>query len=495
MPDRHRRSRTDTDYPHKWRILVAVGLTLFMGTVDGTIVNVALPTLTRDLNTAFATVQWVVLAFLLGLTVFLLGMGRLGDVIGKKPVFAAGLVLFLAGSLACGLAPGIYWLIGFRFLQAIGASMTLALGVAIVTETWPPYERGRAIGISAGIISLGIAAGPALGGLILQALSWRWIFFVNLPVGLVALFLVITNLPRLAPAGKAPPFDLAGAISIGLSMLAFALAMTVGQQRGFLTAPVVGLLAACVLLLALFVWQERRAPYPMIDLSLFQEPNFSLNLLTGVLTFVAIAGVVLLLPFYLVLVMGLEQRDVGLLMAVVPMVLGVLGPLSGTLSDRHGTRPISVLGLMLLVLGYVALTHLDVNATPSRFVLLLLPVGLGMGTFQSPNNTAIMNAVPRNRLGIASGILSMSRTLGQTTGIALLGAFFAARLKAHAGAPVDIASASPETIVLAMHDQFYLVVGLVAAGLTLALWRWWVERRAPRGVLPLPDATAAEDHS
>ena len=201
------------EYPRKWWILTAIGIALFMGTIDGTIVNVALPTLTRELNTNFATIQWVVLSFLLGLAVLMLSMGRLGDMVGKKRIFLLGLVIFVLGSMVCGLSPTVYWLIAFRFVQAIGSAMMLALGVAIVTETWPATERGKAIGISGGIISLGIAAGPALGGLILQALNWRWIFFVNLPIGLIALVLVWVFVPPLKPRERTGTFDFAARYS------------------------------------------------------------------------------------------------------------------------------------------------------------------------------------------------------------------------------------------------------------------------------------------
>lgn len=466
-------------YPRKWWILIAVGLTLFMGTIDGTIVNVALPTLTRELGADFPTVQWVVLSFLLGLTIFMLSMGRLGDLIGKKQVFSAGLILFVIGSVLCGLAPGVYWLIAFRFVQAIGAAMTLALGVAIVVETWPARERGKAIGISGGIISLGIAAGPALGGLILHSWSWRWIFFVNLPVGLAAWLLVLAFVPPLEPEGKRGRFDFPGAILIGLSLLAFSLALTAGQRLGFTAWPILALFALFALGLAGFVWVERRSDQPMIDLRLLQNPGFSLNLFTGFLSFVAIAGVVLLLPFYLELVLGLAQRQVGLLMAVAPLVLGILGPLSGSLSDRIGSRPVSVAGLILLFAAYIGLTRLGAESRPLDFVLFLLPVGMGMGIFQSPNNTAIMNAAPRQRLGVASGMLSMTRTLGQISGVAVLGAFFAARLQVYSGGAADVAAAAPAHLVAAMTDQFLLAAALIGLGLVVALWRWRVERAAP----------------
>lgn len=465
-------------HPHRWLILIAVGLTLFMGAIDGSIVNVAMPSLVVELNTDFRTIQWIALAFLVGLTMFMLSMGRLGDMIGKKRVFTAGLIVFVIGSMLCGLASSVYLLIAFRFLQSIGAAMTLALGVAIVTESWPARERGKAIGISGGIIAFGIVAGPALGGLILQALSWRWIFFVNLPIGLVSLALVLAYVPPLRPTRQVDRFDFPGALLLGFALLAFSLAMSLTQSEGLLSPPVLGLLAAFAAGLVAFLGVERRSPHPMIDLSLFQSQVFSLNLFTGSLTFVAISGTVLLLPFYLQLVMGLDQRSVGLLMAVVPIVLTILGPISGTLSDRLGTRPVSLVGLALIVFGYLSLSRLSVSSTPLQFVLLLLPVGLGMGTFQSPNNTSIMSAVPRTRLGVASGMLSMTRTLGQLVGIALLGAFFASRLAYYAQEPVDVIHADPDVIVAALRDQAYLVAVLVGIGLVISLWQARSERKA-----------------
>lgn len=463
--------------------MAAVGISLFMGTIDGTIVNVALPTLTTELQTDFTTIQWVVLSFLLGLTVLMLSMGRLGDMIGKKSVFVSGLVIFVLGSVLCGLAPSVYWLIGFRFIQAAGAAMMLALGVAIVAETWPIRERGKAIGISGGIISLGIAAGPALGGIILQSLNWRWIFFVNLPIGVVALALVLLYVPPLKPAKQAESFDFAGALLIGGALLAFALAMSVAQDLGFTALPVLALLAAFAIGLIGFVLVETRIAHPMVDLALFRNPDFSSNLFSGFLTFVAIAGVVLLLPFYLQLVLGLQQQQVGLLMGVVPLILVVIGPVSGSLSDRVGTRRVGLVGLVILCLGYLALTGLQLDSTALRFVLLLLPVGLGMAIFQSPNNTAIMSAAPRQRLGIASGMLSMTRTLGQVTGIALLGAFFANRLQVHAGAAVDVNEAPSAAFVQALQDQFLLAAILILIALAVAFWRWRIERRT---VLAVP---------
>jgi EmrB/QacA subfamily drug resistance transporter len=456
---------------HKWLILFAVGSALLMGTVDGSIVNVALPSLTTDLHTQFHVVQWAVLSFLMGLTVLMLTAGRLGDMMGKKRVFTFGLVVFVIFSALCGLSPGIYWLIVFRFLQAVGATMIVSLGVAIVTETWPVEERGKAIGISAGVISLGAAAGPALGGFILHALSWRWIFFVNVPIGLLSLSLVRIYLPDFHPKNPDEKFDLLGAFSIGLTMLAFILAMTLTQTRGLYSGPVLSLLIVFAIALLSFIWIEKHAAQPMLDLSLFRDTGFSLNLLTGFSTFVCISGILLLFPFYLQLVKQMDQQQIGLVMSVVPLSLVVLGPISGMLADKMGTRSISLIGLAVILASYIAMSRITVFTTPAHFILLTLPNGLGMAIFQSPNNTAIMGAAPRNRLGVANGMLSMTRTLGQLTGVSLLGAFFSCRLQSYAGKAVDVTAASNGTIVRALHDQFHLAAAIAAAGMFVALWQ------------------------
>jgi len=458
-------------HTHKWLILFAVGSALLMGTVDGSIVNVALPSLTTDLHTQFQIVQWAVLSFLMGLTVLMLMAGRLGDMVGKKRVFTIGLIVFVLFSGLCGFSPGIYWLIIFRFLQAVGATMIVALGVAIITEAWPVEERGKAIGISAGIISIGAAAGPALGGFILHALNWRWIFFVNIPIGLISLVLVRIYLPDFRPKDQAEKFDFLGAFFIGLTMLTFVLAMTLTQTQGLYSKPVVSLLILFAIALLSFIWVENHAAHPMLDLSLFRDSGFSLNLLTGFTTFVCISGILLLFPFYLQLVKRMDQQQIGLVMSVVPLSLVVLGPISGILADRMGTRSISLIGLATILASYIAMTRITVFTTPAHFILLTLPNGLGMAIFQSPNNTAIMSSAPRSRLGVANGMLSMSRTLGQLAGVSLLGAFFSCRLQSYAGNAIDVTAASSGTIVRALHDQFHLAAALVAAGALVALWQ------------------------
>jgi EmrB/QacA subfamily drug resistance transporter len=435
----------------------------------------------RDLRTDFPTVQWVVLAYLLTQSTLMLSVGRLGDMIGKKPIYAAGFVVFTLGSVLCGLSPTIYWLIGFRVLQAIGAAMVLALGLGIVTEAFPPAERGRALGLSGSMVSIGIVVGPTLGGLLINALSWHWIFFVNLPVGIIGTWMVVRFVPDFKPVGR-QKFDYLGALVLFVSLLSLLMALTVGQSLGFTAPAILILFAVWLIFIALFIVIELQVPEPMVDLKLFSNRLFSINLVTGFATFVAIAGTLILIPFYLENVLGFSTQQVGLLLAVVPVLLGVSAPVSGALSDRLGTRPITVVGLLVLLLGYLFLSRLDAQTGILGFLLLFSPIGVGMGMFQSPNNSAVLGSAPRARLGVASGLLSITRALGQTTGIALLGAFWAGRVLKQAGTAISGgATAAPlEAQVAGLQDTFTFISVFIALALALSLWGLYQERRQKR---------------
>ncbi len=350
----------EIDYNRKWYVMAAVAMGIFLATIDSSIVNVALPTLVRQYNTNFATVQWVILAYLLTLATLLLSVGRLADMRGKKPIYGTGFIVFTAGSILCGLAPTVYWLIFFRIVQAIGATMILALGMAIVTEAFPASERGKALGITGSMVSIGIVIGPTIGGIIIDALSWNWIFFVNIPVGIVGLWMLIKFVPNIKPIGK-QRFDVPGAVFLFISLLSFLIVLTVGQQHSFIEFRVLILFVISIVFFGLFIWQELRTDQPMIDLDLFKNKIFSISLATGFLTFFTIAGTIILMPFYLENNLGYETRQVGLMLAVVPIAMGVVSPISGSLSDRFGSRAIAVLGLIILSIGYYSFKSANVN--------------------------------------------------------------------------------------------------------------------------------------
>jgi EmrB/QacA subfamily drug resistance transporter len=466
------------DYSRKWYVMAAVAMGIFLATIDGSIVNVALPTLTREFGAEFSIVQWVVLAYLLTVTTLMLSVGRLGDMIGKKPLYATGFVVFTVGSVLCGLSPTIYWLIGFRVLQAIGAAMMMALGMAIVTEAFPRSERGKALGLSGTMVSVGIVVGPVLGGLLIGALSWHWIFYVNLPVGIVGTFMVMRFVPNLKPAGG-QRFDLLGAVTLFICLMALLMALTLGQQAGFTDTTVLALLTGSAVFMVVFVILERTIRDPMIDLNLFRNRLFDINLVTGLITFISMSGTIILMPFYLENVLGYDPQAVGFLLAIVPIAVGITSPISGTLSDRFGTRPITVIGLSLLLLGFLAISTLSTETTGWGYVLRFLPIGIGIGVFQSPNNSAVMGAVPSNRLGVASGLLSVTRTLGQTAGIAALGALWASRVAQRVGGilPGGATSAPAAAQVGALGDTFLIIVVAMGLALALASWGLLLDRR------------------
>jgi len=465
------------DYDRKWFVLVAVAMAIFLGTVDGSIVNIALPTLVDEFDTSFGVVQWVVLAYLLTQATLVLGFGRLGDMVGKKPIFTTGFAVFTVGSVLAGLSPSIEILIAFRVVQAVGAAMIFALGFAITTEAFPPSERGKALGINGTMVSIGIIAGPILGGLIIEAADWRWIFFVNLPIGIIGTITAVQFVPNTRPEGG-HRFDFLGAGLFLIGLLALLLGLTWGQERGFADPVIIGLFALSAIALAAFVQVERTVPEPMLDLSIFTSRDLTVNLVTGFITFVAIAGLLILLPFYLTNVLGFGPQSVGLLLGAIPITLGIVAPFSGTLSDRIGSRPVTVAGLGVLAAGYgIGAFVLGVDTPVVVFIAIGFIIGAGMGVFQSPNNSAILGAVPQQRLGVTSGMLSITRITGQITGVAVLGTVWATRTVSYAGGgTADDAPAAAAASGLS--DTLAVTTVLVGAALLLGLWMW----RAGRAV-------------
>ncbi len=475
-------SAPQADYSRKWWVLLSIAMGIFLSTIDGSIVNVALPTLEKALNTSFATVQWVVAAYLLVLTSLMLGVARLGDMIGKKRIYLTGMAVFTVGSVLCGLAPTVGLLIAFRVLQGIGAVMMQALGMAIVTEAFPPNERGRALGIIGTVVSLGISIGPTLGGVLIGTVGWRAIFLVNLPVGIVGFALVNHHVPDWRPTGG-QRFDMWGAVLVLLTLIAMALGLTFGPETGWGNPAIVALLAGAITGLVIFLFIESRLQQPMVDLSLFRDPLFSISLLTGFLVFMVIAGM-FVLPFYLERVKGLEPQQVGLFLTVVPAALGLTAPVAGALSDRYGSRGISLIGLVVIAFACFAISTLDEDTSTAGYIVRLLPLGLGAGLFQSPNNSAIMGAAPRERLGVASGLLALSRTFGQSTGLPLLGAVFASRVYAvvDLGSGLDAGDAPPWAIVAGIEAAFLVGAMIVAVGVILAGYAFYLDRRRPSAI-------------
>lgn len=426
-------SETTPNKPvNKWMVLIAVAMGVFLATIDGSIVNIGLNTIVNDLHEPLNVVEWVVLAYMLTISTLMLSIGRLSDMIGKKKLYLAGIIIFTISSALCGLAPSVYWLIGFRVLQAIGGVMTMAIGTAIVTDAFPPQERGKAMGVMSTMVSLGIIAGPTIGGIILQSLTWHWLFFVNLPIGVIGVFMVARFVPEDSKRSK-QHFDYAGSAAMFFFMTSLLFALSISQDTSFNNPTVLTLLGVAVISIIVFIFIERKSRYPIINLGMFRNRQFSVNLITGFMVFICTAGTSLLLPLYLQNVLNFDSGQTGLMLAVTPVVVSIVAPLSGVLSDQTGSRPITTLGLFLLALGFLAVSSLSESTSVLGYLLRFIPVGIGIGMFQSPNNSAVMGSVPRENLGVASGLLSLTRTVGQTTGIAVLSAIWGNRVAFYHG--------------------------------------------------------------
>lgn len=457
----------------KWLILTSVSLGSLMATLDGSIVNIALPAIQSDLRVDLTTVEWVVVAYLLVIGSLLLPFGRLGEVLTFKRVYLVGFAIFTLASVCCGASPNVSTLVGFRVAQGVGAAMIMAMGPAIVARTFPASERGRALGLNGISVSIGLSLGPALGGLLTQVATWRAIFLINAPIGLLAILWAARVLPAETP-GKGQSFDVRGAALSGVALFALLLALSDGQQWGWTSPAIVGLLIAFVVLGAAFLVAERGSLQPMVDLALFRIRPFSAGLASVVVAFAGLFTATFLLPFFLEQGSGFSPIEAGLLLTPVPITMALVAPLSGAASDRFGPRIPASAGIAIMVLGLLSLTQLPVDFRLPDLVWRLVLLGVGQGMFMSPNSSAVLGSVPRPRVGTASGTLAQMRVNGQALGIALSGAIVATRLPVHlaelgGGAP----TAAVQSVALAgaIHDAFVVAAILCCLGIVTSLIR------------------------
>jgi EmrB/QacA subfamily drug resistance transporter len=467
------------DHANKWLVLTAIAASTILATIDASIVNVAFPTLVEELDTSFNVIQWVALGYLLTIATLTLGMGRLGDVLGKKKLYVTGLIVFTVASALCGLVPDVSWLIGFRVVQAVGSVMVLALGAAILVEAFPPTERGKALGWIGTAVSLGIVSGPVIGGLLISSFSWRAIFLVNIPVGIVGTVLAIRYIPNLVPA-RAQRFDVVGAVLMSVALFSLSLALTLGQDMGFTSPMIIAGFAVAVLAALAFVFVELRVDSPMLELRLFSNPALAVGVTSGYIAYLCLSATFLLLPFYLEGVLGLEVGVVGLLLGAGPLMMGLVSPFAGNLSDRVGAPRLTLFGLAVMAIVYFAFSTLGTDTTVPQYLMLAIPLGIGVGTFNSPNNSSIMGSVPPEYMGIGGGLLTITRLFGQISGIAILGSVWAASVTAYSGGSLPEAGASaaaPEAQVAGLHTTFRVAGVIMSAAVVVAVWAMRQEQR------------------
>jgi EmrB/QacA subfamily drug resistance transporter len=457
----------------KWLILTSVSLGSLMATLDGSIVNIALPAIQTDFTIDLTTVEWVVVAYLLVVGSLLLPFGRLGEVLTFKRVYLVGFAIFTLASVCCGAAPNAEGLVAFRVVQGVGAAMLMAMGPAIVAHTFHDRERGRALGLNAISVSIGLSLGPALGGILTQVASWRAIFLINAPIGLLAILWAARVLPA-ETRGKDESFDVKGAALSGVALFALLLALSDGQEWGWTSPAIAGLFIAFIVLGGAFLLAERRSIQPMIDLALFRIRPFSAGLASVVVAFAGLFTATFLLPFLLEQGRGFSPIEAGLLLTPVPITMALVAPLSGIASDRFGPRILASAGMAIMALGLMSLTQLPVDFALSDLVWRLVLLGVGQGMFMSPNSSAVLGSVPRPRVGTASGTLAQMRVNGQAVGIALSGAIVATRLPVHlaemgGGAPT--AAVRSAALAGAIHDAFVVAALVCCVGIVTSLVR------------------------
>ena len=462
----------------KWTVLFIVAIGVFMATLDSSIVNISLPKIAAYFSVPLnGAVEWVIIAYLIVIASILLTFGRLTDILGRKLLWVVGLVIFTAGSALCGAAPTLGLLIGFRAFQGIGGALLMAISPAMITRAFPASERGRALGLNALVVATGTSAGPSIGGVLTQVASWRWIFYINVPIGIIGVILTLRLLGEpMRPRRSGQRFDPLGAVLLSLGMVALVLALSFGQELGWGSSTVIGLFAASAVLLGFFLFAETRVRQPIVDLKLFRSRLFSAALVSSFLSFLALFAVTFLLPFYLEQFRGFGPEESGFLLTPVPLTISVVAPFSGWLSDRFGSQVLSSLGLAIGSLGLWFLSNLSPTATVFDIIWPLVITGFGQGLFQSPNNSAIMGSVPRERLGVASGFLATVRVLGQSLSVAVAGAIFATKGGAAAGALIQRASgarhaALAATFLQAFHLALLTCMVIASIGVITSLVR------------------------
>ena len=455
MSSRPGRSRP---FEYKWLAMLTASIGTFMATLDASIVNVSLPTIMRSLHADLPMVQWVVSIYLLVITGLLLSLGRLSDLVGRRRVFIAGLAVFSAGSLLCGLSGTVSLLIFFRGVQAVGAAMIMANSPAIVTQAFPSSERGKALGMIGMVVATGLTAGPALGGFLIAASGWPLIFLINVPIGAIGIWVAYVVLPR-ERRGMERHFDIPGAVMLLVSLVSLTLALNQGSERGWDSTYVRMLFASFVMFGLFFLWRERTCEHPIIELGLFRNRTFAAASMSAFISFAAGFAVSFLMPFYLSRILGYTPRQMGLTLAAVPLTVMVIAPISGSLSDRIGSRALSSTGLAVLSIGLLLISRLGADPESSAVVFSLVVVGLGSAIFQSPNNSSIMGSVPPNMLGVAAGMTATMRNLGMITGLAVSGAVYTSRRLFYAGE-----FGATQASVHAFHDAFVVAAAICAVG-------------------------------
>jgi EmrB/QacA subfamily drug resistance transporter len=433
-----------TDDNRKWWTLGAMCLALFMVMLDNTVVNVALPSIQRDLDTSISGLEWIVNGYTLSFAVLLAVGGRMGDIFGRRKMFVFGVVVFTIASTTAGFAPNSFALVASRVLQGVGAAFMMPATLSIITDAFPPSERGKAIGTWAGVSALALAIGPVLGGFLTEYVSWRAIFYINVPVGVLAVLAAMFVVRESRDTTVDRRVDVLGVGILTVSLTALVLALIEGNSWGWDSLAVIGLIAFSVISLGWFVLIELRVKAPIIEFSLFNSRNFIGSVTVAFIISFAMLGVFFFLALYMQNILGYSALEAGVRFLPTTLVIMVLAPLAGRLSDRIGPRWPIVGGMSLIALSLYLFSRTEVGTTFPELLPSFILLGAGIGLTMSPMSTAAMNSVETTKAGVASGVLSMFRMIGGTFGVALLGALFQNQAKARLNETLADSAMSPD---------------------------------------------------
>src|SRR3954449_8716263 len=447
------RARIFAEENKKWWTLGAVAFGLFMIMLDNTIVNVALPAIEHSLHMSISSLEWIVTAYALTFAALLITGGKLGDMFGRRKMFMVGLVVFTLASLACGLAPSAGFLIGARAVQGIGAALMNPATLSIITATFPPKQRGQAIGIWAGVSALALAIGPLIGGLIVDNINWHWIFYVNVPVGVVGILVSRLVIAESRDTSHEQSIDLPGLLTSGLALLSLSYALIEGNRHGWGSPEIIGLFAGAAVLLAAFIWLELRQRLPMLDLGLFRIGSFAGANLVAMLVSLGMFGVFFFISLYVQNVLGYSPTKAGAIFLPMTVLIIVVAPIAGKLSDRVGSRWLMGAGMSILGVSLLLYQRIGVHSSFVSLLPQLLLGGVGMALTMSPMTSAAMASVPIDKAGVGSGVLNSFRQMGGSLGIALMGAILASYL-----APGD---RNPQDFVNGLHAALTVSAGIV----------------------------------
>ena len=466
-------------------MLAGLSLSMLLSSLGISIANVGLPTFAQAFHTSFQGVQWIVLAYLLAITTLIVSVGRLGDITGRRRLLLAGIFLFTVASVLCGIAPTLWLLIAARAAQGLGAAIMMALTMAFIGETVPKEKTGSAMGLLGTMSAIGTALGPSLGGVLIAGLSWRAIFLINVPLGILTFLLAHRYLPvdRWGPKTGPVGFDKLGTLLLALTLAAYALAMTMG--RGSFGPLNMALLVAAVFGAGLFVLAEAKTTSPLIQLAMFRDPVLSGSLAMSALVSTVMMATLVVGPFYLSRALGLDTALVGLVLSVGPFAAALTGVPAGRIADRFGAPRMTIVGLIAIAAGSLVLSMMPATFGIPGYLGPIVVITVGYALFMTANNTAVMADIRPDQRGVISGILTLSRNLGLITGASVMGAVFSL-----ASTTVDIATARPEAVATGMRITFAVAAILIVVALAIAVETY---RRTLRNRARAPEAALQTD--